>query len=96
MEILINTDGVLWGLIPLNPRTIIRYNLPQKTKVTIKIYNILGQLVKTLVDEVQGSGVHQIAWEGKNSSGQKVSSGIYFYRIQTENFVEIKKMVFIK
>ncbi len=86
----------LVGLIPFNPRTIIKYNLPQKTKVTIKIYNILGQLVKTLVDEVQGSGVHQIAWKGENNSGQKVSSGIYFYRIQTEDFVEVKKMIFIK
>lgn len=81
---------------PFNPQTIIRYNLPQETKVTVKIYNILGQLVKTLVDEVQTSGLHQIVWEGENSSGQKVSSGIYFYRIQTQDFVEVKKMVFIK
>jgi len=81
---------------PFNPRTVIKYNLPEQTRVTVNVYNILGQLVKTLVDKVQDPGLHETIWEGKNDSGKKVSNGIYFYRIQTEDFVEVKKMVFIK
>lgn len=81
---------------PFNAATVIRYSLPRESKVSIKIYNILGRLVAKLVDGTKPAGLHEVVWDGTNRKGEKVSSGIYFYRIQTEDFDQVKKMVLLK
>ena len=65
-------------------------------RTTLNIYNILGQEIRTLVDEPKDAGYYTVTWDGKDSQGQNVSSGVYFYRLQTENFVETKKMVLMR
>lgn len=81
---------------PFNPQTSIQYDLPKETEVKLTIYNILGQKVKTLVDERQKAGHKQILWDGRNDKGKEVSSGIYFYLLKTPEFKNTKKMMLIK
>ena len=81
---------------PFNPVTNFRVALPEASHVKIEIFNILGQKIKTLVDEDMRAGVFIVDWDGKDERGVKVSSGIYFYRITTDDFSDIKKMVLLK
>jgi len=81
---------------PFNSKTAIEYSLPRETDVKIAIYNILGQRVKTVLDQRQTSGHQRIFWDGKNEKGKTVSSGIYFYRMETEEFVRTRKMLYLK
>ncbi len=81
---------------PFNPQTIIQYGLPYDCDVEIAIYNILGQKIKTLVNEHQQAGRRRKAWDGRNENGEEVSSGIYFYRIKAGEFVQTKKMAVLK
>lgn len=86
---------------PFNPSTIIKYSLPVESKVKLSIFNMLGEEVAQLVNETLSAGYHQLEWDGTNNFGQKVSSGIYFYRIETESpniqkFIDVKKMMLIK
>lgn len=81
---------------PFNPNTHISFALPEASKVTLKVYNIAGQLVKTLVNDELAAGHHTVMWNGTNSSGSEVGSGIYLYRLETEKFTSVKKMVFVK
>ncbi len=76
---------------PFNARTAIKYNLAQTSDVTIEVYNLLGRKIETLVNEKQAAGYHEVIWNAGN-----VSSGIYFYKIQTSEFTETKKMLFLK
>jgi hypothetical protein len=76
---------------PFNPATTISYQLPEDGKVSLIIYNILGQQVATLVDEVQNAGYKQVVF-----NVNKISSGVYFYRLRAGSFTEIKKMLFIR
>jgi len=81
---------------PFNPSTTINYELPKTANVKIQIFDILGQHVKTLVDIRRLQGKYKIKWDGLNYSGKQVASGLYFYSIQTENFVKTKKMLLIR
>lgn len=81
---------------PFNPTTTINYAIPEASYVTVKIYNMLGQEVKTLVAEEMTAGKYNIAWNGRNEAGQKVSSGTYIYRIVAGDFVQAKKMILLK
>ncbi|UCE06699.1 MAG: FG-GAP repeat protein [bacterium] len=81
---------------PFNPETVIEYNLDKPGQVVLKIYNNLGQEIKTLVNEKEATGFHKINWDGTDSNGQKVGSGIYFYKIEAEGHQFSKKMVMIK
>ena len=81
---------------PFNPVTNFRVALPEASHVKIEIFNILGQKIKTLVDEDMRAGVFIVDWDGKDKKGLEVSSGIYFYRITTDDFSDIKKMVLLK
>jgi hypothetical protein len=81
---------------PFNPATVIRYAIPQPEKVEIVIYNALGQRVKTLVSKRQDAGYYDVTWDANNDGGQKISSGIYFYRVQAGNYSAIKKMLLVK
>ena len=81
---------------PFNPVTNISFNLPEQENVSLKIYNIKGELVGTLVDEVFPAGEHTVQWEGQNNNHRKVSSGIYFYRIQAGRHSDVRKAVLLK
>lgn len=76
---------------PFNPTTNIEYSIPTSGIVTITVHNILGQEVANLVNEFQQAGTYRITWNGSN-----LSSGIYFYRIQTEQYIESRKMLLLK
>jgi hypothetical protein len=78
---------------PFNPQTVIEYSLNSPSQVMLRIYNIKGQLVKTLIDGHREKGFHQISWDGKDEKGKKTSSGIYFYQLKIKDYVEVKKMV---
>lgn len=87
---------------PFNPSTSIRYALPQAAHVAVRIYNLLGQEIALLKDEVQTAGAYDVVWHGKNSSGQSVASGVYLYRLEATpvnggaTFNSFKKMVLVK
>jgi hypothetical protein len=97
---------------PFNPSTVVRYTVGglkrtaadggrptadnSFTPTTLKIYNILGQKVRTLVDEPKRSGSYEVIWDGKDDKGKDVASGIYFYRLTADSYQETKKMVLMK
>lgn len=81
---------------PFNPHTQIKFELPQPGYVSLKIYNMLGQEIKTLVNQTMDAGYHQVAWNGQNASGHVMPSGFYIYRLQADNFVDSKKMFLMK
>jgi len=81
---------------PFNPNTIINYEIPIAGHVTVKIYNILGQKVITLIDSYQNAGQHSVIWNGTNDSGKKIASGIYFSKLSSGDNTEIKKMLLLK
>jgi hypothetical protein len=85
---------------PFNPETRISYTIvghdARSVPVSLKIYNILGQSVRTLVDQPQSGGKHEILWDGKDESGKNAASGVYFYRLQAGESVETKRMVLIR
>ena len=82
---------------PFNPSTSIDYALPQASEVNLKIYNVLGQLVRSLVREKkQGVGSHTVQWDGRDDLGIRVASGVYIYRIEAEDFVRSRKMLMLK
>src|SRR3990172_3064206 len=76
---------------PFNPNTTIKYSIPKDANTTLNVYNALGQLVTTLVNEYQKGGMYEVNFNGAN-----YPSGVYFYRLESGNFVETKKMVLIK
>ncbi len=84
---------------PFNPTTIINYELRIENSpihTTLKIYNILGREVRTLVDEPQAPGYYSVRWNGRDNAGKELASGVYFYRIKAGNFVKTKKMVLLR
>jgi hypothetical protein len=81
---------------PFNPVTEIGYSVRDKGLVTIKIYNVAGKLVKTLLNEVKDAGSHKVKWYGKNNRGSNVASGVYFYKMETKGFTNTKKMVLLR
>ncbi|MCD4731149.1 MAG: NPCBM/NEW2 domain-containing protein, partial [Bacteroidales bacterium] len=81
---------------PFNPSTTIAYQLHKPAKVKIEIFNIIGQKVKTLVNAPQGIGNYKANWNTVNDAGGKVASGIYLYRLEANNFTQVKKMILIR
>jgi photosystem II stability/assembly factor-like uncharacterized protein len=86
---------------PFNPSTSISYGLPEQSYVRLRVFNMLGQNVRTLVSGAQGAGTYEVVWDGKNAAGQHVSSGLYFYRLeatpeQGDGFVSLRKMLMLK
>jgi membrane-bound inhibitor of C-type lysozyme len=81
---------------PFNPSTTIRYALPTASHVTLKVFNLRGELVKILVDGNRAANRYQVVWNGANESGAKVAAGIYLYQLKTDNYSQIKRMIFIK
>jgi hypothetical protein len=81
---------------PFNPSTTIRYSLGATGRVTLKIYNLLGQHIRTLVDDVQERGEYAVPWNGTNDSRTRVASGVYFYRLEAGPFTQIKKLLIVR
>jgi hypothetical protein len=87
---------------PFNPTTTIKYALPSAgdgegtLPTTLKIYNILGEVVRTLVNEPKSPGVYYEVWDGKDNQGNQVAAGVYFYQLRAAKFSETKKMVLLK
>ena len=81
---------------PFNPGTRIEYTLKKAGHVSLHIYNVLGEKVKTLLDQDQPVGFYRINWDGKNDKGQSVSSGLYLYKLQVNGFSQAKRMLLLK
>jgi photosystem II stability/assembly factor-like uncharacterized protein len=81
---------------PFNPQTVIRFDIPVKSNVSLKIFNILGQEVKTLVYSELSPGEKSVSWNGKDNAGLSVNSGIYVYELRAGDYRESKKLVFVK
>jgi len=80
---------------PFNLSTSISFSLPENCQISLKVYNIAGQMVKSFAAEY-GAGSHTITWDGTNTKGETVASGIYFYRLVAGNYTCTKKMVLMK
>jgi len=81
---------------PFRQITTIKYQISESARVSLRVYNIAGQLVKTLVDEEKLEGNYSVVWDGKDQSGKEVSSGIYFYQLKMGEYSEVKKMLLLK
>ncbi len=81
---------------PFNPSTMIQYELPQASHVRLAIYNLLGERVRTLVDAKESAGVKRVTWDGRNERGERVSSGVYVYRLEAGEFKMAKRLVLMK
>ena len=81
---------------PFNPSTRIEFALQQSAQVQLTVYNMLGQVVRTLVDSRIAPGIHEVQWDGRNEIGQSVVSGIYLYQLKAGNFTETRKMILMK
>jgi hypothetical protein len=81
---------------PFNPTTEIVFGLPKAGFATLRIYNILGQEVTILVNKYMSAGRHRVTWNGTDKSGRAVSSGVYFYRMQSKDFAQTKQMLLLK
>ncbi|MFQ5640078.1 MAG: DNRLRE domain-containing protein, partial [bacterium] len=81
---------------PFNPETRIEFQLPNHSHVTIKIFNTLGQEIRTLVDAPYSSGYHSVRWDGTDRSGNQVASGVYIYKMTADDFHAVKKMSLLR
>ena len=81
---------------PFNPSTRIEYQIPSEGHVTVHIYNVMGELVNTLINSDQAAGKYTVTWNGKNNQNSPVSSGIYIYKVVFGNSVLSRKMLLLK
>jgi len=81
---------------PFNPSTRIRFALPRREHVQIAIHDVLGRRIKTLVDATLPAGRHAATWDGTDEAGQPVASGVYFYRLHTDGFTKVRKMMLLR
>ena len=81
---------------PFNNETVIRFNIPTTSPVTLTVYNILGQKIRTLQNGKLSSGTHELRWDGKDQYGRTVGAGFYIYQIQSNKQIQTKKMLFLK
>jgi len=81
---------------PFNPTTTIAFSLPEPCHATLTIYNTIGQKVTTIVNQFYPEGTHEVNWNSQDDYGKRVSSGIYFYKLETDVFTDTKKMILLK
>lgn len=81
---------------PFNPSTNIEFDVPKKAHIKLTVFNVLGQEVNRLVNEDMAPGKKSVTWNGDSQSGAKVSSGMYFYKLETDGYVSTKKMLLVK
>jgi hypothetical protein len=81
---------------PFNPKTTISFDLPTSEQVTLSIYNVKGELVRKLINSQLSAGVHKIEWDGTDKYQSLLASGVYFYRLETEKYSSVKKLLILK
>ena len=81
---------------PFNPTTVIQYDVPKTSRVTIEIFNVLGQKVRTLVNQKQPAGRYRVTWDARNDNGELVTAGLYICRMKTKEFVKSLSLVLVK
>ena len=81
---------------PFNPTTTIDYSLPEASKVRLDIYNVKGQLVRTLLNGDMPAGMHSMLWDGRDNNNAAVASGVYFYRVSSPKATQTKRMLLMK
>ncbi len=81
---------------PFNPSTSIEYTMPKRGHLSLKVFNVRGELVRTLINGVRDQGSDRVVWDGTNDAGRQVSSGVYFYEARTGDKVEVRKMALVK
>ena len=81
---------------PFNPVTKIRFTIPETGHVDLRIYDVTGRLVRTLVDRKLAADNHEVTWDGTNNGGRHVASGVYFYRIMAGKHRKTRKMVLLR
>jgi hypothetical protein len=81
---------------PFNPTTTISFEIPETVEVSLKIYDITGKLVKTLMNDEIEAGYHSVVWDGTDENGQAMASGLYFYHIESEKFNHTKQCLLLK
>lgn len=81
---------------PFNPETMIRFDLPQRSHITVEVLDVLGRTVKVLVDGATDPGRHVVTWDGKNREGDNAASGVYFSRLKTADGIWTKKMLLLR
>ncbi|MBI5868279.1 MAG: VCBS repeat-containing protein [candidate division Zixibacteria bacterium] len=81
---------------PFNANTTVRYNLAESVPIKLEIFDILGRRLRTLADDFQQAGIHEITWDGTDAHGQAAASGMYFYRLSAGMYVKSKKMIMLK
>ena len=81
---------------PFNPTTRISYRVPTRSEVTLRVYDILGREVTTLVNEIQSAGTYSVVWDGTDAEGRRTASGIYLYRLTAGDFSRTRKMILLK
>ena len=81
---------------PFNPITTIQYDIPYQTDIRLIIFDILGRQVVQLVDQTLDAGYHSTIWNGQDSFGLPVSAGVYFFQLQSNDFIKTQKMILLK
>ena len=81
---------------PFNSATTIHFSVAEAGNVKLTIYNILGQQVRLLTNETRPAGRYSIRWDGRNAQGGPIASGVYFYRLEANDFAEVKKMLLLR
>ncbi len=81
---------------PFNNQTNIEFQVPNQSLIKLEIYNILGQKIRTLINQEKNPGTYSASWDGENDFGDSVNSGIYFLKFSSDKFSEIKKMTLLK
>jgi len=81
---------------PFNAATVIPYQLPQEARVRLVVYNVLGQPVRTLVDQRQPAGEHRVVWDGLDEGGRPAASGVYFYRLSAAEYLRTRRLALIR
>ena len=81
---------------PFNPETHIGYELPEESNIRLEIYDVTGSLVRTLVNKQQSAGRYEVIWDGKNTHGNRIVSGLYFYKMTTPKYTHVQKMMLVK
>ncbi len=81
---------------PFNPETTIQYRVAEASRVTLKIYDLLGREVRTLLDDVRPVGTHSLSWDGRDDRGRLLASGVYIYRLRAGEFSDVRKMTYLK
>ncbi|MBR58360.1 MAG: hypothetical protein CMH54_10105 [Myxococcales bacterium] len=81
---------------PFNPSTTIQYSLPQAGSMSLKVYDMAGQMVRHLVDQHQVAGSHQVVWDGLDKAGAPTANGVYIYELRAGEFRALRKMLLLK